>query len=527
MLPAVGLVAVVEAASYAYYQHAHDDDFVTIDISDSFHNIPDLFERRDTGSGEVLFSPYFPTKYYASDRNYRGKTMAVDKTGNIFRIFSFGGSPTAGSPWGHEASFSRFVEDGLNGIKRPATTVEVLNFGGGGYGSTRTLGLVKAAIDYQPDLVVVFEGSNELSDNWVYLDLAKDVVKGRFRWYTDQSYAVRLARLLLTREAKPPQRIDLLKSNAMFIPAPLKEKRGIKDVDRRYLAAQFKKNMAGVIGVARAKGVPVLFVSQPSNFFYEPSWYASAGDEVEAGLVEQLRQDVSDGNLDAARLGATRVLARNPENPVAHFYLGLADERVGDYRAAQTHLLDAIDLDENPERATRSYRSIEMDFQSENGGVFFADAWQAFIDALDDGLIDGRLVMDKVHPTVEGNKLVAVTILRDYFLKHRVRDDLFDYGRYDDLWIWDDNIDPGFYHVVCGRYFDLTDPARCVEEVQRRYETKTGQEKRIYRSAWEYFFYYGLLTRDPGWLEQSASIYRAQSLAPVVDAAPRWRAAHQ
>ncbi len=44
IIPATSLLAVLELASYFYYKHRVLDDFMPIDVSDSFHNIPDLFE---------------------------------------------------------------------------------------------------------------------------------------------------------------------------------------------------------------------------------------------------------------------------------------------------------------------------------------------------------------------------------------------------------------------------------------------------------------------------------------------------
>jgi lysophospholipase L1-like esterase len=530
MVPAIVLLTVVEAASYAYYQYAVLDDFMAIDISDSFHNIPDLFERRNMGEGEVLFSRYFPERYYVSDRNYRGKTMAVEKTTDVYRVFTFGGSSTAGSPWGHEASFSRFLEDELNSFRRSATRVEVVNFGGGGYGSTRALGLVEASIQYKPDVIVFYEGHNEMSDNWIYQDVAKGTANSGIRRYTSRLYLFRVARALLQRgPAKPPERVDLLKSNAMFIPKPIQDKKGFKASDRRYLTAQFKKNLEGLIQASRSHGATVLLVSQPSNLFYEPSWYPAATDAAENELVAELRTAYASQDLASAARHGDDILRLNPENPVAHFYLGLMAVQEGNPAAARNHLLAAVDLDESPERFTRAYRAIEEALGDERSGVFFIDAWTAAMDSLDDRLTDGRLIIDKMHPTVEGNKLIARKIVTDYFLRHRIRQDLFDYERDDPDRIWNDNIDPAFYHVICARYFDITDPERCVDEVSRRYDGAVDNlpERRIYRSSWEYLFYYGLSTRDPSWLQKSAAIYGAMSLAHALRPQPPVQAAHQ
>jgi lysophospholipase L1-like esterase len=360
LAPALILIAGLEALSYLYYRYALADDFMAIDISDSFQNIPDLFERRRTEAGDVLFSRYFPTRYYVSDRNYRGKSMAAEKTRQIFRVFTFGGSATAGSPWGNEASFSRFLEDELNALKRTGDRVEVVNFGGGGYGSTRALGLVEASIQYQPDLIVFYEGHNEMADNWIYQDVAHASVNTGIRRYADHLYTYKVARILLYRQmARPPERVDLLNSNATFIPKRIEEKKGFKAPDRRYLTDQFRQNLIGIIRAARAQGALVLLVSQPSNVFYQPSWFPADGDAEEARLAAELLAAYKRGDLPATQARAADVLKLNADNPVAHFYMGLIARQARDLASAREHLLAAIDYDESPERYTRAYRVVE------------------------------------------------------------------------------------------------------------------------------------------------------------------------
>lgn len=515
LLPTLILLLVCEGAARAYYRLAVLDDFMAIDISDSFHNIPDLFERRRGEDGrDLLFSRYFPTRYYVSDRNYRGKTMAAEKTLKTFRVFTYGGSSTAGSPWGHEASFSRFLEDELNALRRAGTIVEVVNFGAGGYGSTRALGLVEASMKYRPDLVVFYEGHNEMSDNWIYQDVAQASLNSGIRRLANYSYTFKLATMLLSRQAKPPERVDLLQSNAMFVPKRIAEKKGFKARDREYLRAQFRQNLIGIIGAAAANGSPVLLVSQPSNFFYEPSWYPTPADAAQASLVSAMRAAYGQDDISTAAARANAILAENPENAVAHFFAGLAAIQAGQPLAAREHLLAAIDFDESPERYTRAYRDVERTL-TDGRRAFFVDAWQAAIRASDDGLLDGRLFVDKMHPTVEGNKLIARTIVTDYFVGHRVREDLFDYTRDDPERIWRDNIDPAFYHVICARYFDIADAGRCVDEIVRRQEAAPARspDRRIYRSSWEYLFYYGLLTHDSRWVSRSTEVWKSWSVA--------------
>ncbi len=234
-------------------------------------------------------------------------------------------------------------------------------------------------------------------------------------------------------------------------------------------------------------------------------------------MTNDLRKQYDQHNLTTARYLATKIVEVNPENPVAQFYLGLLDRVSGSSKTAREHFLEAIDFDERPERYTRPYRAIQMGLEDQPGGVYFIDAWKAAANFLDDGIVDGRLIVDKMHPVVECNKMIAGTIENEFFVRHNIRADLFDYGKVDPNRIWNDNISPELYLKICDRYFKISDPALCVPEMFKKYSTmpEGSAEKGIYRNSWEYLLYYGLLTHDKTWLDESASIYKAPSLEAV------------
>jgi hypothetical protein len=202
---------------------------------------------------------------------------------------------------------------------------------------------------------------------------------------------------------------------------------------------------------------------------------------------------------------------------MAHFYMGLLDKMAGNFAEAREHLLMAIDCDEKPERYTRAQRSIQQSLEDRSAGVYFVDVWKAMIGYLDDGIVDGRMYMDKMHPTVEGNKIIAQTIETDFFARYHIREDLFDYSQVDLGRVWKTSLSPDFYLKICERYYNITDPERCVPGLFKQYTEMpdSSPEKGIDRNCWEYLLYYGLLTNDPTWLERSSHIYRGKSLQVV------------
>jgi tetratricopeptide (TPR) repeat protein len=303
----------------------------------------------------------------------------------------------------------------------------------------------------------------------------------------------------------------------MYIPRIIQENKGFKAPDRRYLLAQYKENMLDIIRTAHANNIQVLLVSQSSNFFFEPSWYPGEGENEQVRLVREMRSAYDGRNFDLARARATEVLRLNSGNPMAHFYMGLLDKMAGNFAEAREHLLMAIDCDEKPERYTRAQRSIQQSLEDRSAGVYFVDVWKAMIGYLDDGIVDGRMYMDKMHPTVEGNKIIAQTIETDFFARYHIREDLFDYSQVDLGRVWKTSLSPDFYLKICERYYNITDPERCVPGLFKQYTEMpdSSPEKGIDRNCWEYLLYYGLLTNDPTWLERSSHIYRGKSLQVV------------
>ena len=91
--------------------------------------------------------------------NARNPRFDARKQKGVFRIVCLGGSTTAGWPF-HTASYPKLLALMLKDVL-PGRKVEVINAGVEGSDSASDVRLVEQVLDFEPDLLLVYEGRNE------------------------------------------------------------------------------------------------------------------------------------------------------------------------------------------------------------------------------------------------------------------------------------------------------------------------------------------------------------------------------
>ncbi len=103
-------------------------------------------------------------------RFFNAASFRVHKPPDTLRVFCFGESTTYGHPFDGRTAFPRWLGDLLKAAC-PAKTAEVINAGGISYASYRIVHLVREALAYQPDLMVICMGHNEFLERRTYAKL--------------------------------------------------------------------------------------------------------------------------------------------------------------------------------------------------------------------------------------------------------------------------------------------------------------------------------------------------------------------
>ena len=103
-------------------------------------------------------------------RFFNQTSFPVKKDPDTIRIFCLGGSTTYGHPFDGRTSFPRWLEDLLK-ASSPDKNFEVINAGGVSYASYRIVPLVREALQYSPDLIVISDAHNEFLERRTYSGL--------------------------------------------------------------------------------------------------------------------------------------------------------------------------------------------------------------------------------------------------------------------------------------------------------------------------------------------------------------------
>ena len=89
--------------------------------------------------------------------------VPVRKDPNTYRVFVLGASVEYGEPFGPEGAFSHWLDERLRNYC-PDHTLEVINCARKGFGSVRICNIFNEVIKYDPDLIILSIGGNEIRD---------------------------------------------------------------------------------------------------------------------------------------------------------------------------------------------------------------------------------------------------------------------------------------------------------------------------------------------------------------------------
>ena len=105
-----------------------------------------------------------------NSKGFRTKEFSSEKPEGLFRIICVGGSTTVIGQ-SNRQTYPALLEEKL-AAKLPAFNLEVLNLGISKYGTRDIINLAQRAVNYQPDLVIKYNGANDLW--WDYFIMLKD-----------------------------------------------------------------------------------------------------------------------------------------------------------------------------------------------------------------------------------------------------------------------------------------------------------------------------------------------------------------
>ena len=134
---------------------------------DDKQKILDACNEHNSSIHEKLI-PY-EIKLEFNSEGFRGEEFSKEKSSDVYRIFVVGGSTILGAETSSETSIPSILQKMLE-IKNPDKKIQVINAGISGGNSLTELELISSKIvNYNPDLIIMYDGWNDLSTDFPVL----------------------------------------------------------------------------------------------------------------------------------------------------------------------------------------------------------------------------------------------------------------------------------------------------------------------------------------------------------------------
>lgn len=405
--------------------------FVLLELALALAGVKPLLFERDPYVGFTSTAPLFvkdsaDAGFFVTAPNKRRhfnlQRFPAKKPTGAFRIFCIGGSTTYGHPYADPTSFCGWLREMLPRAD-PSRRWEMINCGGISYATYREALLMEELVHYEPDLFIVLTGHNEFLEARTYSDIIKMPTAlrgaGALLHRTRTGTALQWVLDKFSRAPAPAPARNALPAEVETI---LERVAGPQSYHRdeagqKSILDHYRFNLARMVDIAGSAGAKVIFVNPASSLRncapfkseHRPgmkeaelrAWdghFARAAQAAQAGrwadclaaLDQAARLDDRHAGLHYLRGEAFWGLQRFPEARAA--YIRARDEDICPLRALSP-MLDTM-------------REI-----ADSRGADFVD-FNKLLEARSGHLVPGDdWFLDHVHPTIEGNRLLALELL--------------------------------------------------------------------------------------------------------------------
>jgi hypothetical protein len=345
---------------------------------------------------------------------FRPQSFAATKGPNTYRIFCLGGSTVQGRPYSVETSFTTWLALSLQAA-RPETDWEVVNCGGISYASYRLVPIMRELLGHEPDLFILYTGHNEFLEDRTYGRL-KEMPGGLIRLHRTllglRSYA--LADRWLSRRGGRANDGTILPAE---VEATLDLQDGLAsyhrdDAWRRGTIEHFRRNLEAMVRLSREAAVPPIVMNPVSNLKDCPpfkSEFRSDLTEAQRRRVLDLmeRADTVDWSDAYGKITLLEAAAAIDDRHAGLLYrVGTCYQRLGRFAEARDWFLRAKDEDICPLRTLEPMHGAILDV-ARRYALPLVDVRSLIESRTDDGIPGREWLLDHVHPSIEGHKLIA------------------------------------------------------------------------------------------------------------------------
>jgi Flp pilus assembly protein TadD len=400
--------------------------FILVELILMVSGVVPLYERTDPSVGFAGYAPLFTKRtepngeqIFKTAHNkfswFNLQTFPARKAERTTRIFCIGGSTTYGRPYNDLTSFCGWLRQFLPAVD-PSRRWEVINAGGISYASYRAARLMEELAEYEPDLFIVYSGHNEFLESRTYNKLLKvpefvrslGVLASHMRLYSVLYDIITKREAVLTTEVKP-----LLDNSAGL------EYYHRDDEMRDAILNDYESSLLRMTNIGERAGAKMILITPASNirnFSPFKTEHDPSLSDVDVKRVDTLKRMVKsaideEDHVRAVAVAKEALALDDRDADLLYLYARalLALNRIDEARSLFTQ---ARDEDICPLRALTPVSAIVSDVaQIKNTG--FIDFDRMVNEQSPNGIPGSELFLDHVHPTIEGNRLLALAIVEE------------------------------------------------------------------------------------------------------------------
>ena len=396
---------------------------LTLRLSSFGDEYPLFVEKPASKTQQMLYlqpNPKVINRYF-SDEKLAPKVspdtvyFKKEKSEDSFRIFIQGGSTAAGFPYGRWGSLQGMLEQRFKRLY-PNKEIEIINTAMAAVNSYTLLDFVDEIIEQKPDLILIYAGHNE------YLGImgvgsAFAAKGGRFAtlmhlklkdWRLYQLLQ-KLYSFAMSSEVEPD------KSNKTLMSQVAKEKEIPLNSDLYQQGiVQFTDNMALILQKYQSAGIPVVLGNLVSNESGQVP-FSSVENVDWQKVTSSLNKDHTSREIE--RLNNKLSVTNNAEN---YYQLAMNLQLSGRFKEAKQAFVLAKDNDLLRFRAPSEF-SVIIKSLAKQYGAGLVDVQAMFDKNSVTGIIGNKLILEHLHPTVEGYFLLAEAYV-DFIIEHKLID---------------------------------------------------------------------------------------------------------
>ena len=393
-----------------------------------FSSYAPLFVEERDSDGEVRWVTARNKLKFFQEQRFPNK-----KSTSAYRIFCLGGSTTYGRPYSDPTSFCGWLRAFLPRVD-PSRDWEVINAGGVSYASYRVSVLMEELVRYKPDLFIIYTGHNEFLERRTYSRLIKTprALRG-VGFLAGQTRIYAALKEILEKFTRPPkieENSDRLLSGEVetILEKSVGPSAYHRDDDfQERVIEHFQFNLHRMLKIARSGGAEVTLIKPASNLRHSSpfkSEHRSGLGEVEGARWEMhfegARVACKEGSWEEALGEVDLAAAIDDRYAHLHYLRGQVMWELERYDEARAAFVRARDEDICPLRALTRIQDMVPQVAAEHR-VPLVDFESLFASSAERGIPGESLFLDHVHPTIAGNRMLALSIVEKMRVEGIVR----------------------------------------------------------------------------------------------------------